>query len=143
MQLSGSWLVGRFKLLSIIFLALSFIMASRSRSRSRCNRYNGPRSWCRSRCKHYKVYLTKLNGDKFSYQLPLTVGQIKDKLPRLVANSTYNIISYTTVLEDSHHLEGADYQLNVIIVKHRAALSKEAASDAGLYWRGCAVTIIN
>ena len=118
-------------------------MASRSRSRSRCNRYKSPRSWCRSRCKHYKVYLTKLNGDKFSYQLPLTVGQIKDKLPRLAANSTYNIISCTTVLEDSHYLEGADYQLNVIIVKHSAALSKEAASDAGLYWRGYAVTIIN
>ena len=118
-------------------------MASRSRSRSRRNRYKAPRFWCRSRCKHYKVYLTKLNGDKFSYQLPLTVGQIKDKLPRLVANYTYNIISYTTVLEDSHYLEGADYQLNVIIVKHSAMLSKVVALDVGLHWRGYAVTIIN
>ena len=113
-------------------------MTSRCRSRSRCKIAKVSRSWSRSGCNHYTVHLTKLNGDNCSYQLPLTVGQIKAKLPKLPANSTYDIINDTTVLEDAYYVDGADYHLNVVIVKQQASSchcsSDKGASDTGLHW---------
>ena len=77
-------------------------MASCSRSRSRSN--------------GYLVFLTKLNGDKLSYKLPLTVRQLKDKLPSLAEDAMYKILSGTNALKNSQRLEGMDYHLSVVIV---------------------------
>ena len=109
-------------------------MISRSRSRRRCKQSEAPRSLSRSGRKHYKVYWTKLNGDNGSFQLPLTIGEFKAKLPSLAANSTYKIINGAIALKDSYYLAGADYHVNVIIVKHVAEPSNKAISDTGLHW---------
>ena len=82
-------------------------MASRSRSRSRSD--------------HYKVFLTKMNGDTLTYKLPLTVRELKYKLPDLASDTTYRIINGTNVLKDVQRLEGMDYHINVTIVKSQMA----------------------
>ena len=121
-------------------------MTSRSRSRSRCKPSEVSCSWSYSRgkpsedshsrfrsgCNRYKVYWTKLNGDNGSYELPLTIGELKAKLPSLAANCTYKILNGTIVLKDSYYLAGRYYHLNVIIVKQEP--SNKVVSDTGLHW---------
>ena len=105
-------------------------MISRSRSRRRCKQSEALRSLSRSGRKHYKVYWTKLNGDNGSFQLPLTIGEFKAKLPSLAANSTYKVINGSIALKDSYYLAGADYHLSIIIVKQGAEPSNKAISDS-------------
>ena len=109
-------------------------MISRSRSRRRCKQSEALRSLSRSGRKHYKVYWTKLNGDNGSFQLPLTIGEFKAKLPSLAANSTYKVINGSIALKDSYYLAGADYHLSIIIVKQGAEPSNKAISDTCLHW---------
>ena len=113
---------------------MCFTMISRSRSRRRCKHAEALRSGSRSGCKHYKVYWTKLNGDNGSFQLPLTIGEFKAKLPSLAANSTYKVINGSIALKDSYYRAGADYHLSIIIVKQGAEPSNKAISDTGLHW---------
>lgn len=61
--------------------------------------------------------LTMMNGDQLSYQLPLSVYEIKRRLPRLPAYTIYKIVHDTHVLEGSRVLYGIDYRLSVIVVK--------------------------
>ena len=58
-----------------------------------------------------------MNGDNMSYELPLTVSQLKCELPTLADDFMYRIINGTNVLKNSQCLEGMDYHLDVAIVK--------------------------
>ena len=61
--------------------------------------------------------LTMMNGDQLSYQLPLTVYEIKERLPRLPACTIYKVVHGTRVLENWYTLAGMDHRLSVIVVK--------------------------
>ena len=61
--------------------------------------------------------LTMMNGDQLSYQLPLTVYEIKGRLPRLPACTIYKVVHGTHVLENWYTLAGMDHRLSVIVVK--------------------------
>ena len=65
----------------------------------------------------YKVYLTTLNGNKFSYNIPMTIGALKVMLPQLDPELDYNIINGVCVMKESVLLKDADYNLSVVIVK--------------------------
>ena len=65
----------------------------------------------------YKVYLTTLNGKKFSYDLPMTIAKLKVMLPPLDPELDYNIINGVCVMKESELLKDADYNLSVVIVK--------------------------
>ena len=65
----------------------------------------------------YKVYLTTLNGDKFSYDLPMTIGKLKAMLPQLDPELDYNIIHGVRIMKESELLKDADYNLSVVIIK--------------------------
>ena len=58
-----------------------------------------------------------MNGRTLSYKLPLSVFDIKCKLPRLPAYTIYKIINDAKVLEGSQILKDADYYLTVIVSK--------------------------
>ena len=75
------------------------------------------RSRSRSRNHGHRAFLTKMNGDNMSYELPLTVLQLKHKLPTLTNDFMYRIMNGTNVLKDSQRLEDMDYHLTVVTVK--------------------------
>ena len=63
------------------------------------------------------VVLIMMNGRTLSYKLPLSVFDIKCKLPRLPAYTIYKIMNDTKVLEGLHILKDADYYLTVVVSK--------------------------
>ena len=75
------------------------------------------RSRSRSRNHGHRAFLTKMNGDNMSYELPLTVLQLKHELPTLADDFMYRIMNGTNVLKDSQRLEDMDYHLTVATVK--------------------------
>mgnify|MGYP005727901307 CR=1 FL=1 len=70
----------------------------------------------RSNDANYAV-LTMMNGDQWSYKLPLSVFQIKNKLPELPDYVIYKIVHGTNVLKLSQVLDGMNYYLSVVVVK--------------------------
>ena len=65
----------------------------------------------------YKVYLTTLKGENFSYNLLMTIRNLKVMLPQLDPELDYNIINGLCVMKESELLKDADYNLSVVIVK--------------------------
>ena len=63
------------------------------------------------------VVLMMMNGDQLSYKLPLSVFEIKRKLPQLPAYTYYKLVYGTNLLKGSQVLDGMNYHLSVIVVK--------------------------
>ena len=63
------------------------------------------------------VVLAMMNGDELSYKLPLSVFEIRNRLPQLSGYTYYKLVHGTNLLKGSQVLDGMDYHLNVIVVK--------------------------
>ena len=63
------------------------------------------------------VVLTMMNGDQLSYKLPLSVSEIRKRLPQLPFYTMYKLVHGTNLLKGSQVLDGMNYHLSVIVVK--------------------------
>ena len=63
------------------------------------------------------VVLTMMNGDQLSYKLPLSVSEIRKRLPQLPFYTMYKLVHGTNLLKGSQVLDGMNYHLSVVVAK--------------------------